>query len=1038
MTCQLDASWRLRAGLRVLALLLAGALAAGTAPAQTPSDAAGAAVAAGATESRARGEDDTEQGILDAVRITGEVHGPSSAQHLIALRTLADHYWTRRRLNDALATWYRLLAATEAFEGAETFAVSRALQNLASIHMANREPALAIPLLQRARAIREKLLGPDHPDVATVIVNLGAALRQGGRYDEALPLMNRALAIRLDKLGAAHPDVAWALVYKGRLFAEVGQTAEALVQFEQALAIRRQAFGEQHALVAQVQRDIAAAYEAQGDYTAALAVYQQVLAIDEATLAADHPFVADTLGQLARVQRLRGQYARALALLERALAIDLKANGPEHASVAGRLGGQAAVYRAMGQAEAALALDRRALAIEERAAGPRSGLVAGRLHAVAASLERLGRFDEARQVTEQALAIDQQLHGNEHRSVASARLRLASLQAAAGQAQQALPGAQAAVALSQRLLGEWHPDVADQLDRLGQLHLQAGQREAALPLFTRAERIAGGADAPEPLWRAQDHLRAVHAAAGRRDLAIFWGKQSVNTIQDLRAGLAGLQRDLQQGFLSDKRPVYTGLAELLIDAGRLAEAQQVLAMLKDEELHDFLRRDGNEDARGGRAAFVGSAERHAESRWRDLNARLAALGRERGELQRKAKLGLDELQQRRLSEVEATLVEANRRYDDFVAGLGQEFAAEAASRQRELGARQLDNLVTLQDTLREVGGDTVLLHYVVAERRVAIIVTTPEVQVARESAITPEALNRLVQALRTALQARGDVLTPARALHQVLIEPVLADIEQAGAKKIALSLDGTLRYVPFAALHDGRQYLVERFALSVYTEAARGNLARRPRAEWAMTGLGLTRAVAGFDALPAVREELEGIRGRVLPGEVFLDEQFTAQRLTDALTRQVPVLHIASHFSFRPGTDADSFLVLGDGGRLTLQEMRERRLRFGGVELLTLSAYDTAMGGGRNENGAEVEGFGALAQRQGAKAVLATLWPVADQSTGRFMQQLYRTRQSGGEGGRPDSSKVQALRQTQLAFLKIPRYAHPYYWAPFILMGNWL
>ena len=75
-------------------------------------------------------------------------------------------------------------------------------------------------------------------------------------------------------------------------------------------------------------------------------------------------------------------------------------------------------------------------------------------------------------------------------------------------------------------------------------------------------------------------------------------------------------------------------------------------------------------------------------------------------------------------------------------------------------------------------------------------------------------------------------------------------------------------------------------------------------------------------------------------------------------------------------------------------------------------------------------------QRQGAQAVLATLWPVADQSTGRFMQQLYRTRQAAGGGGSLDSSKVQALRQTQLDFLKSSRYAHPYYWAPFILIGR--
>jgi CHAT domain-containing protein len=252
-----------------------------------------------------------------------------------------------------------------------------------------------------------------------------------------------------------------------------------------------------------------------------------------------------------------------------------------------------------------------------------------------------------------------------------------------------------------------------------------------------------------------------------------------------------------------------------------------------------------------------------------------------------------------------------------------------------------------------------------------------------------------------------------------------------------------LRYLPFAALHDGRRYLVESYALTIYTEAARASLTRRPQRDWSMTGLGVTRAVPGFTPLPAVREELEGIRRNALRGDIYLDDQFTVERLRDALAGRTPVMHIASHFQFRPGTFANSFLVLGNGTRLSLQEIRDRRLRFSSVELLTLSACDTAMGGGIDETGAEVEGFGALAQQQGATAVLATLWPVADASTGRFMQIVY-----GRRAAERAPNKAEALRRAQLVFLQgkgldaagrpDPRLAHPFFWAPFVLMGNWL
>ena len=145
------------------------------------------------------------------------------------------------------------------------------------------------------------------------------------------------------------------------------------------------------------------------------------------------------------------------------------------------------------------------------------------------------------------------------------------------------------------------------------------------------------------------------------------------------------------------------------------------------------------------------------------------------------------------------------------------------------------------------------------------------------------------------------------------------------------------------------------------------------------------------------------------------------------------MLHLASHFVFKPGTETDSYLLLGDGGRLSLRDLREAGFNFRNIDLLTLSACETAIGGGADANGREVEGLGALAQQRGARAVMATLWPVADASTGLLMQHFYRLRV--GAGG---VSKAEALRQAQLLLLRGQPYAHPFFWAPFILMGNWL
>lgn len=206
--------------------------------------------------------------------------------------------------------------------------------------------------------------------------------------------------------------------------------------------------------------------------------------------------------------------------------------------------------------------------------------------------------------------------------------------------------------------------------------------------------------------------------------------------------------------------------------------------------------------------------------------------------------------------------------------------------------------------------------------------------------------------------------------------------------------------------------------------------------KWHVAGLGLTKAIGEFPALPSVRAEIQNIvrtdsrSSGILPGEAYLDEQFSANRLKVAGRQGFELLHIASHFRFSPGTEANSYLLLGDGQHLTLGDIRTQGYRFDRVDMLTLSACDTALGGGRDEKGREIEGFGVIAQQQGAKSVLATLWPVSDASTAVLMSDLYRRRQI------LNLSKSEALRKSQIALLE-GKYPHPFYWAPFILMGNW-
>ena len=413
----------------------------------------------------------------------------------------------------------------------------------------------------------------------------------------------------------------------------------------------------------------------------------------------------------------------------------------------------------------------------------------------------------------------------------------------------------------------------------------------------------------------------------------------------------------------------------------------------------------------------------------------------------------------RLTQVEADLKVGSKAFD---AAMHEIATAYTDTRTRDLLLRDVKTKSSaFQPTLKELGHGAVLVQYIILPGKVRILLTTPSVIIAREAVSSEKELNSKIAAFRDILSdPYRDPLPQARALYDLLLGPIADDLRQAGASTLMLSLDGTLRYLPFAALHDGKGYLAQRMSIALYTEAARDKLLARPKTEWEIWGLGLTQAKPGFSALEGVKRELESIVGQGgVAGSIRLDEQFNEKTLKEGLDKEYPILHIASHFVFTPGNETDSYLLLGTGEKLTLADIRHG-FQFGAVELLTLSACETAMGGGRDAQGVEVEGLGVVVQNKGAKGVLATLWPVADESTALLMQTLYRLRIE------KQLTKAEALRQSQLALLtgqatgsgsvkrgarrsdggqaatftadpKAP-FAHPYFWAPFILMGNWL
>jgi CHAT domain-containing protein len=184
-----------------------------------------------------------------------------------------------------------------------------------------------------------------------------------------------------------------------------------------------------------------------------------------------------------------------------------------------------------------------------------------------------------------------------------------------------------------------------------------------------------------------------------------------------------------------------------------------------------------------------------------------------------------------------------------------------------------------------------------------------------------------------------------------------------------------------------------------------------------------------------------------MDGKLLPNDQFTLSAMKTELGggNKFPVIHIASHFVVEAGTGPDGvqepYLMLGgdttgasDGYALTLSKMEDSAITFHGTQLLTLSACSTAKGDAA-QDGLEMDSLGMIAQQKDAGAVLATLWDVDDTSTSRIMSDFYSRWVK-----LPADGKAEALRQAQLALLHgtgpAATYAHPFYWAPFVLIGN--
>ena len=267
------------------------------------------------------------------------------------------------------------------------------------------------------------------------------------------------------------------------------------------------------------------------------------------------------------------------------------------------------------------------------------------------------------------------------------------------------------------------------------------------------------------------------------------------------------------------------------------------------------------------------------------------------------------------------------------------------------------------------------------------------------------------------------------ALYAWLIEPIKPLLEKDSVDTLVFVPDGALRNVPMSGLFDGKNYLLEQYAVGVAPGLSliESQEAVAPNSRFLFSGLAAERH--GFPGLPAVIEEAELISKSFSPTSL-MDGTFLKDDLEDTFLRNdYRYVHIASHGQFS-GDAANTFVLTYDE-YLTLDDLenliRPSSYRGAPVELLTLSACQTAAGDDK-----AALGLAGVAIKAGCRAALASLWFVSDQASALMVDEFYRAL------AKPGATKAKALQHAQTVLRNDSRFRHPRYWAPYIMIGNWL
>jgi CHAT domain-containing protein len=526
-------------------------------------------------------------------------------------------------------------------------------------------------------------------------------------------------------------------------------------------------------------------------------------------------------------------------------------------------------------------------------------------------------------------------------------------------------------------------EVGNSLNFLGVAYSNVKQPPKALESYQQALAVSRSIGNRQGEREILNNMGFLLSQQNQVEAAILFYKQSVNVTESIRKDIRGLSKDEQNKYLATVARTYRRLGDLLLQRGRVMEALQIIDLLKIQELEDYLKN-------------VKGNERTAEG--------VRFLAPEKEVLSHLPTISFEKL---------------------------SEFNRLLSHEIQQLPQSEINKVPTHLQKLPQ--GVVLIYPLILSDRLELILFSANSFPVNRTVKVSRAKLDELITEFKAGLLDAGseDFREPAKELYNLLIKPIEKELIQAKTETILYAPDGILRYVPLAALYDGKQWLIEKYRISNLISYSLSDFVAKQKVlpsilAGAFGGKGGERKF-GQTALPATLKEVAAIANSFQNSTTLEEEQFSRQAI-ESQFKNYHVLHLATHAEFNIGAPEKSFIIFGNGDRISLNEITDWQIP--NVELIVLSACQT--GTGTLENGVEILGFGYQVQKAGAKNAIASLWKVDDAGTQSLMAAFYKELQNS------DISVTEALRKAQISLIKSSKFNHPNYWSAFFAISNGL